>query len=94
VDVLNGTGDDAVAGEVAVHLAAAGLTVGTVTHAGSTASGIEYPTAEQSPAQWLGEALHAAAPLRTSDVPRVTVVLGAGDSAALVQAIAALPACG
>jgi hypothetical protein len=82
-----------VADDVAAHLAAAGLTVGTVTAAGSTASGVEYPTSEQPQAQWLAETLGVAGLLRAGDVPRVTLVLGSADAAVLVGAVAALPAC-
>jgi hypothetical protein len=94
VDLVNGTGDPAVAKDVADHLTAAGLTVGTVTAAEAAASGIEYPESEKSGAQWLAHALGEPAALRASDVPHVTVVLGATDSAALVQAVDALAACG
>jgi hypothetical protein len=90
---VNGTGAPAVVDDVAAHLAAAGLTVGTVTTGASTASGIEYPASEEPGAQRLATALGKPAVLQAADVPHVTVVLGATDSAALVKAVDALPAC-
>jgi hypothetical protein len=93
VDILDGTGNPAIPDEVAAVLTAAGLTVGSVTSGDSTASGIEYPDGEQAGAQWLADALDTADLLRAGGVPHVTVVLGSTDSAALVRAIAALPAC-
>jgi hypothetical protein len=93
VDVVNGIGDPTVADDVAAHLAAAGLKVGSVTTAESTASGIEYPAGERSPAQWLAGQLGVAGLLRTGDVRHVTVVLAAPDSAALLRAIDRLAAC-
>ena len=93
VDLVNGTGDPAVADDVAAHLAAAGLLVGTVTAGATPASGLEYPASEQPGAQRLATALGKAAVLRAADVPHVTVVLGATDSAALVAAVDALTAC-
>jgi hypothetical protein len=93
VDVVNGTGDQAVAEDVAARLAAAGLTVGSVASADSTASGIEYPASQKSGARWLAAALGKADLLRVGDVRHVTVVLGATGSAAFVQALDTLPAC-
>jgi hypothetical protein len=93
VDLVNATGDQAVADDVAARLAAAGLTVGSITSADSTASGLEYPVSEESGAQWLAEALGDTGLLRVGDVAHVTVVLSGTDSAALVQAVDALPAC-
>jgi hypothetical protein len=94
VNVRNATGDPAIADDVAAHLAAAGLTVGSITTADAPASGIEYPDGEQPAGRWLADALDAAALLRVGEVPHVTVVLGSTGSAALVQGIDALPACG
>jgi hypothetical protein len=93
VDLVNGTGDQAVADDVAARLASAGLTVGSVTSADSTVSGIEYPASQKSGAQWLAAALGVADLLRVGDVRHVTVVLGGTDSAAFVQALDTLPAC-
>lgn len=90
MDVVNGTGDPAVADEVAAHLTAAGLTVGTVIAGEPAASGVEHPAGWALPAEWLG-----AAPLfRQGDVAHVTVVLAAADAATLVTAVESLPACG
>ena len=94
VDVVDGTGDPAVADDVATRLRAAGLTVGTVSTATVTASGVEHPGSEEAGARWLAEALAATELLRAADVPHVTVVLGPTDSAALVQSVDALAACG
>jgi hypothetical protein len=96
VDLVNGSGDQALADDVAARLTAAGLTIGAVTDAdaGAAVSGIEYPEPKRSGAEWLADALAAADLLRVADVRHVTVVLGAGDSATLVQAVDALPACG
>jgi hypothetical protein len=91
VDVVNGTGDPAVADRVVAALRAAGLTVGTVSAGTATASGVEYPAGQQAPAQWLAGALDAA--LRTGSGGNVTVVLGSADSAELAAAAATLPAC-
>jgi hypothetical protein len=92
VDVVNGTGDPAVADRVAAGLRAAGLTVGTVSTGAAAASGVEYPAGQQTPAQWLANALGTA--LRTGGGSHVTVVLGSAGSAGLASAAAALPACG
>ncbi|WP_181428727.1 LytR C-terminal domain-containing protein [Modestobacter versicolor] len=91
--MVNGTGDPALADEVVARLTAAGLTVGTVTTAEAGVSGIEHPEGESAGAQWLAEALGGAAVLRETAVLQVTVVLGATDSAPLVAAVDALPAC-
>jgi hypothetical protein len=93
VDVLNATGDPAIADDVAAHLTAAGLTVGSIAGADSPVSGIEYPGGEEPEARWLADVLDAAVVLRAGGVPHVTVVLGSTDSAGLVRAIDALPAC-
>jgi hypothetical protein len=93
VDVVNGTGDQAVADDVAAALGAAGLTVGAVGTGAPATSGIEFPAGQEDQAQWLAGAL-ATTLVRTGDVPHVTVVLAAADSADLLAAVDALPACG
>ncbi|WP_218938478.1 lytic transglycosylase domain-containing protein [Modestobacter altitudinis] len=94
VDIVNGTGDPAIADEVAAHLAAAGLTIGTVTAAEPAASGIEHPVGSASPGEWLTGALGTTQLLRQGEVGHVTVVLAATDPADLLAALRALPACG
>jgi hypothetical protein len=91
VDIVNATGDPAVANGVAAALRAAGLTVGTVSVGAATASSVEYPAAAQAAAKWLAGGLGAS--LQGSAVPRVTLVLAAADSAGLVTAAGALPGC-
>jgi hypothetical protein len=94
VDVVNGTGDQAVADEVVAHLTAAGLTVGTVTAAEPTTSGIELPADAAPQGEWLAGALGTAGPLRQGEGAHVTVVLAAPDPAELLTALRALPSCG
>jgi hypothetical protein len=97
VDVVDATGDSAVVDGITAALAAAGLTVGTVTSADPTSTpvtGIEYGSADAAAAQWLAEATSATGLLRAGAVPNVTLVLGPADSGTLVSAIDGLPACG
>ncbi|MGZ4657417.1 MAG: lytic murein transglycosylase [Blastococcus sp.] len=97
VDVVNETGRAAVGTDVAAHLTAAGVLVGTVTSvAGSTATAIEYPAAQLEQARSLAAALHAPAYLHAAGVAHITVVLRADDMGPLVTAVDALPAatCG
>jgi hypothetical protein len=93
VDIVNGTGDQAIADDVAAHLEAAGLTVGAVTTAEAPVSGIEYPAGQAPQAQWLAGALGVADRLRAVDVPHVTVVLAAADAAVIPAVVDALRAC-
>ncbi len=94
MDVVTGTGDPAVADEVVAQLTAAGLTVGTVTTAEPTASGIEHPADQAPQGEWLAAALGTPQLLRSSEVAHVTVVLAAADPTELLTAVRALPACG
>ncbi|MGZ6874223.1 MAG: lytic murein transglycosylase [Blastococcus sp.] len=97
VDVVNETGRATVGTDVAAHLTAAGVLVGTVTSvAGSTATAIEYPAAQLEQARSLAAALHAPAYLHAAGVAHITVVLRADDMGPLVTAVDALPAatCG
>jgi hypothetical protein len=89
VDVLDGTGDPALAEELAQRLRDGGLTVGTVTAGEAAASGIEYAEADRARAERLAQVLGEADLLRAGTGEHVTVVLGATDSAALVEALRA-----
>jgi hypothetical protein len=88
VDIVNSTGNPAVAAEVAARLAAVGVLIGTITdRAGADASAVQYPAGQHAAAQRLAQALGAAGSSRESPVGRVTVVLGARDAAALLDAV-------
>ena len=90
VDVVNGTGDQALVDVVVAALTAHGLTVGGITSpAEVTTSGIAHPEREVDDARLLAEALGAVDLLPVEMVERVTVVLGTTDSAELVEAIRA-----
>jgi hypothetical protein len=97
VDVIDQTGNAQSGTTAADDLRAAGMAVGTVTSAtGTDASAIEYPTAAETQAQQLAGDLDLASLLKQADVPHITLVLGATDSAKLLAALhdaAASPVC-
>ncbi|MCZ2828763.1 LytR C-terminal domain-containing protein [Modestobacter sp. VKM Ac-2986] len=87
--MLDGTGDPVLAEEVAQALRDGGLTVGTVTAGEAAVSGIEFAEADRARAERLAAVLGEADRLRAGAGEHVTVVLGADDSAALVEAFRA-----
>ena len=88
VDLVDGTGDPALAQELAAALTEGGLTVGAVTAAAeSVTSGIEHPEGDPADAEALAGALGLPELVRAGAGARVTVVLGSTDSAALVEAL-------
>ncbi|QXG75314.1 lytic murein transglycosylase [Modestobacter sp. L9-4] len=89
VDVLDGTGDPALGELVAQKLRDGGLTVGTVTTGAAATSGIEFAEADRARAERLAEVLGETDLLRTGTGEHVTVVLGADDADALVEAFRA-----
>jgi hypothetical protein len=89
VDLLDGTGDPALAEELAQRLRDGGLTVGTVTAGEAATSGIESAEGDRERAQRLADALGQAGLLRAGTGEHVTLVLGGDDSAALVEAVRA-----
>jgi len=89
VDVHDGTGDPALAEEVAQRLRDSGLTVGTVTAGEAATSGIEFAEADRERAERLAAVLGEVELLRAGTGEHVTLVLGADDSAALVEAVRA-----
>ena len=91
MDLVNASGDPAVADSVAAGLRAAGIVVASVTVGEAATSGVEYPAGQQGAALWLADALGSAA--RAGSGSHVTVVLGAAGAAGLASAAAALPAC-
>jgi hypothetical protein len=88
-----------VAQQAADSLAAAGVVVGTVsTSAEAAPSEIRYPPAAQDQAELFAEALGTPGLLRATDVPQVTVALGADGLEPLLAALAQFsgvppPAC-
>jgi hypothetical protein len=88
-----------VAQQAADSLAAAGVIVGTVsTSAEAAPSEIRYPPAAQDQAKLFAEALGTPGLLRATDVPQVTVALGADGLEPLLAALAQFsgvppPAC-
>ena len=89
VDVLDGTGDPSLGELVAQELRDGGLTVGAVTTGEATASGIEFAEADRQRAERLAKVLGETDLLRTGGGEHVTVVLGADDADALVEAFRA-----
>jgi hypothetical protein len=78
VDIRNGSGDPAVASELAALLATAGIRTGSVTSTDDTTSAVWYPDAQATQAEALATALGLATTGQTADV--VTVVIGAGEA--------------
>ena len=87
--MLDGTGDPALAETVAQKLRDGGLTVGSVTVGEAATSGIEYAEGDRERAERLAQVLGEPDLLRAGAGEHVTVVLGADDSAALVEAFRA-----
>jgi hypothetical protein len=86
VDVVNETGNPAVAVDVTARLQSAGMTIGSVTSGtGATASSLSYPVAATTAAAQLAAALGLTGYLQEAAVGHVTVVL-AGSGAGAVQA--------
>ena len=89
MDVLDGTGSPALAEEVAQRLRDGGLTVGTVAAGEAATSGIESAETDRARAERLAGVLGERDLLRAGTGAHVTLVLGATDSAALVEAVRA-----
>ena len=87
--MLDGSGDPALAEEVVQALRDGGLTVGTVTTGEAATSGIEFADTQRARAERLAEVLGETDLLRAGTGEHVTVVLGADDAAALVEAFRA-----
>ena len=92
MDVLNTTGDPAVADAAVGLRAAPGVVVGAVsTVADPVASSIEYPVAQEQPATQFAQAVGVPALLVPADVPQVTVVLGPRGLETLLSGLEAFP---
>jgi hypothetical protein len=92
LDVVNGTGDPAVAADVTARLQAAGMTIGSVTaDPAATTSGLRYPATAAADARALATALRLpAGSLQRAAVGHLTLVLGgarAGQTQALVDRV-------
>jgi membrane-bound lytic murein transglycosylase B len=83
VDVRNASGDPALAGGVGTRVEQAGGTVGTVTATEDATSAVLYPAGQDAVATALAEALGLSGAAQVGTVDRVTVVIGAGNSARL-----------
>ena len=96
VDILDLSGDPAIAATVSAALTAAGFPVGHVTRT-APATGtpreraIEYPAAQLKEATRLATALHAKRSLREANVETVTLLLTTADPRHLVAALTQLP---
>jgi hypothetical protein len=90
VDIGNGSGDPAVATELASRLAAAGIQAGAVVTTQATTSAVQYPDGQRPQARVLAAALGLAGSEQLAPVVHVTVVIGAQDSDRL---FAPRPAC-
>jgi hypothetical protein len=86
VDIRNGSGDPAVAEELAATLAAAGIRVGTVTAGDDTTTSVQFPDGQALPAGVLATALRLTGSEQVGVVDRVTVVIGADDFGRLAAA--------
>jgi hypothetical protein len=86
VDIRNGSGDPAVADELAATLAAAGIQVGTVTATDDATTSVLFPDGQVLPAGILATALGLTASAQVGAVDHVTVVIGADDFGLLVAA--------
>ncbi|WP_436704724.1 lytic murein transglycosylase, partial [Geodermatophilus sp. CPCC 205761] len=92
VDVLNTTGDPALAEAAAAHLAAPGVVVGSVTtNADAVPSGITHPAGEEESARLLADALGAGDIAEPGDVVHVTIVLGPPDLDVAMAALSDFP---
>jgi hypothetical protein len=83
VDIRNGSGDPVVATRLASSLAAAGIQVGVVTTTDATTSAVQYPDGQRSQAGVLAARLGLVGSEQLAPVDRITVVIGARDSARL-----------
>ena len=91
MDVLNTTGDPAIADQATNFLQGPGVVVGEVTtNSAAQASAIEYPAALQEQATRFAQAVGVPDLLVPADVPDVTVVLGS-DSVELLAKLKAFP---
>jgi hypothetical protein len=84
VDLRDGSGDPALATELAARLAAAGIQVGAVTPTDATTSAVQYPDGQRQQAGVLAVGLGLAGSEQPAPVNRVTVVIGAQDSERLL----------
>jgi hypothetical protein len=84
VDIRDGSGDPALATELAARLAAAGIQVGAVTPTDATTSAVQYPDGQRQQAGVLAVGLGLAGSEQPAPVNRVTVVIGAQDSERLL----------
>ncbi|MFW3173087.1 LytR C-terminal domain-containing protein [Geodermatophilus sp. CPCC 206100] len=90
VDVVDATGDPAIAAEATALLAAPGVEVGTVSPAADPQpSGIVAAAGTEEAAGRLAAALGAEGLVRTGDVARVTVVLGPDAPGAVLDGLRA-----
>ena len=89
VDVVNDTGNPAVAADVTARLQSAGMTIGSVTGgSGATTSSLSYPAAAAASAQRLAAGLGLpAADLKPAAVGHLTLVFGGSGAAALKAAV-------
>jgi uncharacterized protein YijF (DUF1287 family) len=86
VDIRNGSGNPAVAAELASLLAAAGIQVGAVTTYDATTSAVQYPDGQSPQAEALAVALGLVGADQLAPVDHITVLIGAQDSARLFAA--------
>jgi hypothetical protein len=95
VDVVDDTGDAAVADRVTTDLGAAGVVVHALTQGtDDVPSAIQYPADREARAQSFADALDVASYLGVATIPRITIVLGPGDDAtALLTALDTLTGC-
>jgi hypothetical protein len=80
VDIRDGSGDPALATELAARLTAAGIQVGAVTATDATTSAVEYPEGQAEQAGVLAQGLGLAGSEQPAPVGQVTVVIGSQDS--------------
>jgi thioesterase domain-containing protein len=80
VDIRNGSGDPALATELAARLTAAGIRVGAVTAIDATTSAVQYADARTEQAVVLAQSLGLDGSEQPAPVDHVTVVIGSQDS--------------
>jgi thioesterase domain-containing protein len=80
VDIRNGSGDPALATELAARLTAAGIQVGSVTTIDATTSAVQYAGARTEQAVVLAQRLGLPGSEQPAPVEHVTVVIGSQDS--------------
>jgi membrane-bound lytic murein transglycosylase B len=86
VDIRNGSGDPAVASELAARLAAAGIQVGAVAAYDAVTSAVQYPDGQSPQAGALAVALGLVGSEQLAPVDHLTLVIGVQDSARLFAA--------